>query len=247
MILGLAASALTLAAVTALVAGFVRGLAGFGLSVVMVPVLALTIAPKEAVLVGNVSLFLIGLTDIGRVRREADRSAIPITLLAIACMPLGLWALVALSADWARLLIALVSLGAFVLVVIPLGRIAMPRHPAMGLSGFFTGFFGGFAGMPGPGMAPFYLRGRLPPREARASMMAIFLVLTPLSSALFIALGVGGWREVALALLLFPAVLAGDLLGHAAFGRVTARQWQVSVALVLGTAAAGAVWKLLVG
>ncbi|MBT8427449.1 MAG: sulfite exporter TauE/SafE family protein, partial [Erythrobacter sp.] len=111
----------------------------------------------------------------------------------------------------------------------------------------FTGFFGGFAGMPGPGMAPFYLRGRLEPRAARASMMAIFLVLTPLSSILFVALGVGGLREVLLALLLFPAVLVGDLFGHAAFGRVTARQWQVSVALVLGGAAAGAVWKLLEG
>ena len=245
--LGLPPEAVAIALLTALVAGFVRGLAGFGLSVVIVPVLALTIAPKEAVLVGNVSLFLIGLTDIGRIRREADRSAIPITLLALACMPLGLWSLVTLSADWARLLIALVSLGAFVLVVVPLGKVTLPRKPAMCLSGFFTGFFGGFAGMPGPGMAPFYLRGRLEPRVARASMMAIFLVLTPLSSALFIALGVGGLREVLLALLLFPAVLAGDLIGHAAFGRVTPRQWQASVAIVLGGAAAGAVWKLLGG
>ena len=32
---------------TALAAGFVRGLAGFGLSVVIVPVLALTIAPRD--------------------------------------------------------------------------------------------------------------------------------------------------------------------------------------------------------
>ena len=160
-------------------------------------------------------------------------------------MPLGLWALVALAPEWARVLIALVSLGAFVLVVVPLGDITMPRRPAMGLSGFFTGFFGGFAGMPGPGMAPFYLRGRLEPKAARASMMAIFLIVTPLSSALFLWLGIGGMREVWLAVLLFPAVIAGDLIGHAAFGRVTARQWQVSVALVLGGAALGAVWKLV--
>lgn len=245
--LGFSPETLVIALVTALAAGFVRGLAGFGLSVVIVPVLALTIAPREAVLVGNISLFLIGLTDIGRIRRDADRSAIPILLLALACMPLGLWALVTLDADWARLLIALVSLGAFVLVVVPLGKVAMPRKPAMVLSGFFTGFFGGFAGMPGPGMAPFYLRGRLEPRVARASMMAIFLVLTPLSALLFVALGVGGMRDFLLALLLFPAVLIGDQFGHAAFGRVSARQWQASVALVLGAAAVGAVLKLLEG
>ncbi len=245
--LGLPLEIVALAAVTAFAAGFVRGLAGFGLSVVLVPVLALTLPPREAVLVGNVSLFLIGLTDIGRIRRDAERSAVSLTAIALAAMPLGLWALVALSPDWARLLIAMVSLGAFVLVVVPLGRIAMPRRPALALSGVATGFFGGFAGMPGPGMAPFYLRGKLPPRVARASMMAIFLVLTPLSAVLFVLIGIGGRDTILLAAALFPAVLAGDLIGHAAFGRVTQRQWQVSVALVLGGAAGGALLKLLEG
>lgn len=221
-----------------------RGLAGFGLSVVLVPVLQLAIEPQAAVLVGIVALFLIGLTDIGRIRRDADRSAIPLTLIALAFMPLGLWALTALPPDWARVLIALVSLGAFVLVVAPLGQVTMPRRPALAISGLATGFFGGFAGMPGPGMAPFYLRGRLEPRAARASMMAIFLVLTPLSAVFFIVLGVGSWREAALAASLLPAVLIGDWFGHRAFGKVTARQWQVSTALVLGGAALGALWKL---
>lgn len=242
---GFAPEAVAVAFVAAIAAGFVRGLAGFGLSVVLVPVLQLAIAPRAAVLVGLVSLFLIGLTDIGRVRREADRSAIPLATIALACTPLGLWALVTLPDDWARVMIALVSLGAFVLVVVPLGRVTLGRHPALVLSGFFTGFFGGFAGMPGPGMAPFYLRGKLEPRVARASMMAIFLVVTPLSALFFAALGVGGWQEAGLALALFPAVLVGDWFGHRAFGRVTLAQWQAATALVLGAAACGALWKLL--
>ncbi|ANU06895.1 sulfite exporter TauE/SafE family protein [Paraurantiacibacter namhicola] len=243
--LGFEIEAVAVALGAALAAGFVRGLAGFGLSVVLVPVLQLAIEPRAAVLVGLVSLFLIGLTDVGRIRRDADRSALPILALALAFTPVGLWALVTLPADWARLLIALVSLGAFVLVVVPLGRVTLARHPAMALSGFFTGFFGGFAGMPGPGMAPFYLRGRLEPRAARASMMTIFLVLTPVSAILFALLGVGGLRETGLALALFPAVIVGDWFGHRAFGRVSAAQWQVATALVLGAAAVGALIKLL--
>ncbi|AWW73349.1 hypothetical protein CD351_02785 [Erythrobacter sp. KY5] len=242
---GFSPEAIIVALVAATAAGFVRGLAGFGLSVILVPVLQLAIAPSSAVLVGIVSLFLIGLTDIGRIRRDADPSAVPITLIALASMPLGLWALVALPPDWARVMIAAVSLGAFVLVIVPLGTVVLPRRPAMAISGLATGFFGGFAGMPGPGMAPFYLRGRLEPASARASMMAIFVVLTPLSAVFFIVLGIGSWREAAFALALFPAVLIGDWLGHKAYGRVTARQWQVSTALVLGAAAFGAGWKLL--
>jgi len=242
--LGFAPEAIAVAVITALAAGFVRGLAGFGLSVVLVPVLQLAISPAAAVLVGIVSLFLIGLTDIGRIKRDADKSAIPLIVIALAAMPVGLWCLTTLPADWARVLIACVSLCAFVLVVVPLGKVAMPRRPALAFSGFATGFFGGFAGMPGPGMAPFYLRGTYAPNAARASMMAIFLVVTPLSAVFFIALGVGTWREAVLAAALFPFVLIGDWFGHRAYGRVTDVQWQVSTALVLGAAAVGALWKL---
>lgn len=241
---GFPPEAIVIASLTALAAGFVRGLAGFGLSVVLVPVLQLTIAPEAAVLVGIVSLFLVGLTDIGRIRRDADASFVPLSLIALAVMPAGLWALTALPADIARVLIALVSLGAFVLVVVPLGRVTLSRKPALALSGFATGFFGGFAGMPGPGMAPFYLRGKLAPSSARASMMAIFLVVTPISAMVFIALGVGTWREAVLASALFPFVLIGDWFGHRAFGHITTKQWQWSTALVLGSAALGALWKL---
>lgn len=88
-------------------------------------------------------------------------------------------------------------------------------------------------------MAPFYLRGRFAPLAARASMLAIFPVLTPLSAIFFVALGVGGWPEAALAAALFPLVLLEDMLGHRAFGRVTALQWQVSTGLTLD-----ANWKL---
>ena len=231
-------------AITALAAGFVRGLAGFGLSVLLVPILGNVIAPPLAVLVGNLSLFLVGLTDIGRIRKSADGSAWRIAIIALLAVPLGLLAVTALSSDWARFLIALVSLGSFILVVTPLGPLRMPRLPAMTLSGLATGFFGGFAGMPGPGMAPFYLRGKVTPEVARASMMAIFLVVTPLSSALFLATGTGGSREIVLALCLFPLVLVGDWLGHRAYGRVTERQWRISVFVLLGATATVSLGRL---
>ena len=242
---GFTALQLALALGAALAAGFVRGLAGFGLSVVLVPVLQLTMPPQLAVFVGLVSLSLIALTDLGRIRRDADRSSIPFVLIAVVGTPLGLWALNALSADLARVLIALVSLGAFVLVVAPMGPLRLPRVVALPLAGIATGFLGGFAGMPGPGMGPFYLRGSFAPRAARASMMAIFLVLSPLSVAFFWWRGVGSWRELVLAALLFPAVLAGDWLGHHAFGRVTTRQWQVATGAVLAVTAIVALGRLL--
>ncbi len=94
-------------------------------------------------------------------------------------------------------------------------------------------------------MGPYYLRGAYSPLAARASMMAIFLLMTPLCVVFFIWSKVGGTREILLALVLFVPVLAGDWLGHRAFGKVTARQWETGTALVLLAAAAAALWKLL--
>lgn len=236
-----------IAILTAIAAGFVRGLAGFGLSVVLVPVLQIWIDPSAAVLVGIICLGLMGLTDLGRIRRDADRvSAVSIIAIALASMPFGLWALIELPTEWARVLIAMVSLGAFVLVVVPMSKVTLGRKVALGMSGFFTGFFGGFAGMPGPGMAPFYLRGRLSPQTARASMMAVFVVVTPLSAVFFLMLGIGGWRELVIAFALWPIIIVGDWFGHRAYGRVTTRQWQFSTAMVLGAAAIAALVKLII-
>lgn len=63
--LGFSAQMIVIAVCAALAARFVRGLAVFGLSVVLVPVLQLAIAPSAAVMIGLISLFLIGRTDLG--------------------------------------------------------------------------------------------------------------------------------------------------------------------------------------
>ena len=65
---------LTVALATGLVASFVRGLAGFGLAIILVPVLALALTPVEAVLTTNVVALLIGGLELPRLLREAERS-----------------------------------------------------------------------------------------------------------------------------------------------------------------------------
>ena len=49
-----------------------------------------------------------------------------------------------------------------------------------------------------------------------------------------------------LAALLFPAVLLGNWLGNKASGRIGDRSWRICVGMVLGGAAAAALWKAFV-
>ena len=63
---------LAAALTTGLVAAFIRGLAGFGLAIILVPVLALALTPVEAVLTTNVVALLIGGLELPRLLREAE-------------------------------------------------------------------------------------------------------------------------------------------------------------------------------
>ena len=59
------------------------------------------------------------------------------------------------------------------------------------------------------------------------------------------ALRVATVREPLLALVLFPAVLLGNWLGHLAFGKVSDTMWRSFTGLVLGISAVAALWRLL--
>ena len=246
MILGLTEVQIGVAIMAALAAAFVRGLAGFGMAILLVPVLSLAVPPAEAVVVSNWLGLLIGLVGLKKIIGASERSALVIAALAIAATPLGVWLLSITDPAFARLLIALIALAAFALVLLP----KKPAHYApgaleTGATGFAAGALTGFAGMPGLPVVPYYLRRELVPDMARASMMTIFLATSLSGVGSSLALRVATWREPLLAGILFPAVLLGNWLGHLAFGKVSESAWRLFTGGVLGLSALAALWKLL--
>jgi uncharacterized membrane protein YfcA len=93
LIFGLTAGAMALGLAATLVAGFVRGLAGFGLAILLVPVLALAIPPPEAVVTGNWLGFMISLVSLRKQVAATERSAWVIAGMAVLTIPLGVFAL----------------------------------------------------------------------------------------------------------------------------------------------------------
>ncbi len=245
MIANLTPEQIGVALVAALVAAFVRGLAGFGMALLLVPILGLAIAPQSAVITATILGLLIGLVGLRKIIGHSEASAKPIALLAIVFTPVGLLLLRWSDPDLARVLIAFVALGAFVMVLLPQRAAShVPSKVETGFTGIASGVLTGFAGMPGPPVIPYYLRRPITPQTARASMMAVFLC-TSISGCLAAwALGMTGLREAILALALYPAVLLGNWLGSLAFGRIEPIVWRLFTGTVLGAAALIAVWKL---
>lgn len=246
MLGGLTETQIAVALAAAFGAAFVRGLAGFGMAILLVPVLGLALPPREAVVVANWLGLLIGLVGLRRIIGESERSAFRISLVAVLATPLGVFLLARTDPALARMLIALIALGSFLLVLLP----KKPAHYAPGVvetggTGVLSGLLTGFAGMPGPPVVPYYLRREIPPVLARASMMTIFLVTSLAGVVAASALGVATLREPMLAAILFPAVLLGNWLGHCAFGRISDRAWRGFTGIVLGLSALAALLKLL--
>lgn len=226
-------------------AAYVRGLTGFGMAIILVPLLGMIVSPGEAVVLGILLQLLIGPVGLKIIYADAHRSsALTIAIYAMLATPLGIWLLGRTAPDVARLLIALIAIGAFLLVLLPQRGALRPGPKETAATGIASGILTGFAAMPGPPVVPYYLRQPIPPAEARASMMLVFFATAIAGTISSFALGLASWRLVWLSVLLFPAVLLGNWLGAKSFGKVPASLWRTFVAIVLGVAGLSAVVRL---
>ena len=246
LLAGYGTAAIIAALLAAFGSAFVRGLTGFGMAILLVPILALALSPVHAVLLTNFLSVFIGLSEIRRLLRNAEKSAWIIIALVAVTTPLGLYALSLTTPAIARVVIAFIALSAFVAILLP-RRGAMDHHPATtGGVGILSGLMTGYAGMPGPPVVPYYVGRDIARETAKASMLLIFTCASSAGLVSGAALGVLEWNLALLAALLFPAVLVGNRLGDRLSGRIADRTWRVCVGVVLGAAAMAALVKAIV-
>ena len=226
-------------------AAYIRGLTGFGMAIILVPLLGIIVTPGEAVVIGILLQVLIGPVGLKVIYADAHRpSALAIAAFAVAATPVGILLLKITPPDVARLMIAAIAIGAFMLVLLPQRGALRPGPKETAVTGLMSGILTGFAAMPGPPVVPYYLRQPIPPKEARASMMLVFFATAIAGTISAFALGIANGRLFILSLILFPAVLAGNWLGGKSFGKVPAHLWRSFVAGVLGLAGISALVRL---
>lgn len=233
-------------AFAALLAGLVRGFAGFGSGLVFMPVAASVLPPAQAVMALVVMDVLGPLPNIPGALRAGDPREVGRLALGMAAgLPLGLAALVLAPPEtfrWGVSLMALVTVAA--LLAGWSWRGARGRAPTAA-AGFLSGIVGGSTGLPGPPVILYYMAAALPPAQVRANL-TMFLVLVDIG--LVALLGLTGRLEamavVTGLLLLMPfslANLAGSRLFHP--GRVRTYR-AVAFALIVAAALAGLpVWN----
>lgn len=241
---GFTALQVGVALAAALGSAFVRGLTGFGMAILLVPILALALPPVESVVTANFLSLFIGLSEVRRLARDAEPTAWTLGGLVLLATPAGLYALSVTTPAVARLLIALIALTAFAAVLMPPRGAARPSRIVTGGVGVLSGLMTGYAGMPGPPVVPYYVGRHLPRETAKASMMLVFTMAGFAGIVSGAILGIVRTELALFAVALFPTVLLGNWLGARASGRVSDPLWRAFVGLVLGGAAVAAVLRL---
>jgi len=234
---GFTALQVGVAVAAALGSAFVRGLTGFGMAILLVPVLALALPPVEAVVLTNALSLMIGATEVRSLTRDAEPTAWVIGGLVVLTTPIGLWALSVTDKDAARLAIAVIALSAFVAILLPKRGAAVPGRWVTGGVGVLSGLMTGYAGMPGPPVVPYYAGRALPRATIKASMQLIFTIAASVGLASAAFLRILPLEVFLFAVLLLPVVIGGNRLGAKVSGRIADPVWRTMVGVVLGGAA----------
>jgi uncharacterized membrane protein YfcA len=225
------------AALATLIAGVMRGYAGFGTAVLLAPVYSTLWGPLAGVPVMLLLELAVTLQLLPRSWREADRRVVvPLGVTACLATPLGAGVLVSADGEALRRF-----MGGFVLVfglllLSPL-RYRGPRPLGLNLSvGFAAGLLKGTTGISGPPVILYLLSGPEEARRHRANLILFFGLIAVVSVIMPIALGLVTAAVLLKLALMVPLMAAGIWAGARLFRIVPERFYRPFALLALVSA-----------
>lgn len=243
--LGISPLQLLLIEIVCAVAGFIRGLTGFGLAIVLVPLISLVIPPERTVLLAILIASLGGGLGYRAAWKNVDRPRILKLMLAAAlAMPVGMYALFVTPPDVSRLLIAAIAVASFFVIAVPRAPLPPPGDVPVVIAGLVMGFLGAFAAIPGPPVVVYFVRSGIPATVSRDTMIVIFFWGPLLVALLALALGRIDLPLALLAVAGTPALMAGNAVGSRFFGRMPESQWRWIILGLISVSVIGSVVRM---
>lgn len=206
----------------AAIGGFMRGFAGFGTTLIMVPLFTFVIEPAPAVLIGMSIDAIATAPLVPRAAKQADWSPVtPILIGGLIATPIGAYVLLVFSADFMRIAIAsMVIISALLMLS---GWSYQGKKPFM-LS-FLVGLFSGTAGtatsVGGPPIAIYLLAGGTPALAMRASLNCFSFIKQSFSVFVIALAGGFGLEIIPPIVLLIPVMFVFTWVGTRVFRRVS--------------------------
>ena len=174
----IASDGIWLLAITALVAGLVRGFAGFGTAMVYLPVAGQILPPFEALTTLMVMDLIGPLPNLPRAFRISDRlDILRLSLGALIAVPLGVLVLGLIEPAMFRYGVSLIAIALLILLISGFRYQGKLRPRMIFGTGAIGGFLAGSVGLPGPPVIMLYMASPHPVAVIRANIMVYLLLV----------------------------------------------------------------------
>jgi hypothetical protein len=208
------------AGITAFVAGLMRGFAGFGSAILMAPIFAVLLGPVHMVpMVAAIELPMSVMLFLGSQKDVEWKFVAPLSAIAMAAMPVGLWLLVSLDAAAITRAVSVIVL-LFVAVLITGWRYQGPRPLALTLGiGGISGAMMATTSVGGPPVLLYMLAAAMPAATIRANIVAYYLLTGFILVTMVRLASPTALAAVIDAMVLLPVILASSWIGSRLAGK----------------------------
>jgi uncharacterized membrane protein YfcA len=220
------------------VAGLVRGFAGFGSAMIIMPVAASVLSPVEAILFMTAAELIGPLPNLpDALRQGAPREVGRLLLGVLIGMPLGLWGLSMMSPEGFGWIVSGVVLALLVLLLA-----GWRYHGPLGArlvvgTGALCGFMTGFAGIAGPPVILLYMASQRPAAVIRANFLLYLLGIDLLLFVMLAATGQVVWSVLVLGLLAGVPNIIANIIGARLFDPGRERLFRAVAYIVIAASA----------
>ena len=220
------------------VAGLVRGFAGFGSAMIIMPVAASVLSPVEAILFMTAAELIGPLPNLpDALRQGAPREVGRLLLGVLIGMPLGLWGLSMMSPEGFGWIVSGVVLALLVLLLA-----GWRYHGPLGArlvvgTGALCGFMSGFAGIAGPPVILLYMASQRPAAVIRANFLLYLLGIDLLLFVMLAATGQVVWSVLVLGLLAGVPNIIANIIGARLFDPGRERLFRAVAYIVIAASA----------
>jgi uncharacterized membrane protein YfcA len=233
-----------------LVAGLMRGFAGFGSAMLMAPIFAILFGSAEMVVTVTAIELVVSLQLFPQVRKDADwKTLTPMSIAACVFMPVGVWLLANVDKNAIVTAVSAIIV-VFVLVLWSGWKYRGPRSSLISAAvGSVSGGMMATTGVGGPPVLLYLLSFNDPPNVNRANIVTYYFVTGFLLIVIVVATGVAGWQALAKAVVLFPLMILGAWVGgrmFASFGSERVYR-NVALAILFATGTFGLLRHWLIG
>lgn len=221
-----------------LVAGIVRGFAGFGSAMIIMPVASSVLTPVEAV-VFMLTAELIGpLPNAPAAWRDGTPKDVGRLIFGAAlALPLGVFALSTMDETQFGWVVSFAVIGLLMLTVSGWRLKGELTKRLTVMTGAVGGFMTGFVGLSGPPVIMLYMASKLPIAVIRANFLLYLLALDVMMLPLLWGVGLMSWSIVFLGLLVGIPNLIANMLGARLFDPSAERIFRTVAYLVIAASA----------